>query len=133
LELFGRGWHLHTPDRARGELPRHGDRISMYGILLDAADGKEIGQFSSSCFCPETPDQTGLFAGVTHEMHTFNLADGAIMGIGMGGPTFGQAGRFAIVGGTGRYAGARGDYTAMQDPLELAGSGQAEFRLTFVS
>lgn len=133
FSLFGQGWHLHAADRARGELPRPGDRMSMYGILLDAPEGQAIGQFYSACFCPDTPGQSGLFAGVTLEMHTFTLADGALMGIGMGGIVPGQSSRFAIVGGTGRYAGARGDYTAMQDPLELAGSGRAEFRFSFLS
>ncbi len=132
LELYGRGWHLHAPNRIRGELPRQGDRMSIHGILLDGVDGKEIGQFYSACFCPDTPGMSGTFAQISLEMHTFTLTDGSIMGIGMGGPSFGQTSRFAIVGGTGRYSGARGDYAAMQDPLELAGSGRAEFRFSFI-
>ena len=36
---------------------------------------------------------------------------------------------YAVVGGTGRYAGARGSYTARQHPQELEGDGTAEFAL----
>lgn len=132
LELFGTGWHLHSADRVRGELPRNGDRLSMHGILLDAVDGQETGQFYSACFCPETPGRSGSFAGISLEMHTFTLAEGTIMGIGLGGPLSSKANRFAIVGGTGRFTGIRGDYTAMQDPFELAGSGRAEFKFSFL-
>lgn len=132
LALFGKGWHVYAPDRARGELPRQGDRIGAHGILLDAMEGQEIGQFYSACFCPVIPGSSGRFAEISQEMHTFTLVDGSIMGVGVGGQAFGKASRFAIVGGTGRYAGVRGDYSMMQDPLELSGSGRAEFRFTFL-
>jgi len=132
LVLFGSSWHVFTPDRVRGMLPLQGDRISVHGILLDALQGKEVGQFYSACFCPEIPGHSGRFAGVTQEMHTFTLTDGSIIGVGVGGSALGSASRFAIVGGTGRYAGARGEYSGMQDPVELTGSGQAEFRFTFL-
>ena len=36
---------------------------------------------------------------------------------------------FAIVGGTGRYAGARGTYLARRDPLEFGGDGTASFEI----
>jgi len=36
---------------------------------------------------------------------------------------------FAIVGGTGRYAGARGSYVASQHLRELGGDGTAHFVL----
>jgi len=132
LILFGRDWHLYAPDRARGAFPQQGDRTSMHGVLLDAADGNQIGQFYSAGFCPDIPGQKGHCAGVFQEMHTFTLADGSIMGIGLGGQALGDVTRCAIVGGTGRYAGVRGDYSGMQDPLELSGTGRAEFRFTFL-
>ena len=39
---------------------------------------------------------------------------------------------FAIVGGTGRYAGARGSYTADQDTYGLGGRGTAALKLRLV-
>jgi hypothetical protein len=38
---------------------------------------------------------------------------------------------FAIVGGTGRYLGARGSYVARRLPVELGGDGSAAFTMTF--
>jgi len=131
--LYGYAWHLHAPGRLRGELPRRGDRINMSGRLLNAVDGVEIGQFLSACFCPDAPGGSGPFADVTMEMHTFTLHDGTLMGMGMGETLPGQIARFALVGGTGRYAGARGHYTARQEPVELSGSGGAEFHFEFIN
>jgi hypothetical protein len=69
--------------------------------------------------------------GVTGlEYHSFNLQKGTILGLGTG--TGGGESMFAIVGGTGSYAGARGTYVAHQLPRELGGDGTAEFRLTLV-
>jgi hypothetical protein len=39
-------------------------------------------------------------------------------------------GQFAITGGTGRFAGATGSYTAVQNPVEVGGNGTAKFQMT---
>jgi len=119
--LYGRNWHTG----ARGRGARSGDRLSYYGELLTAPDSDPAGHFLAACFCPDIPASFGGFAAVTMEMHTFTLPEGSIMGQGVAAP--GGGGRFAIVGGTGAYAGARGFYTAHQEPLEWGGSGRAEF------
>ena len=59
------------------------------------------------------------------ELHTFKLRDGTIIGSGTSGALEGE---FAILGGTGRYAGARGTYVARHNRRELGGDGTAEFR-----
>ena len=69
-----------------------------------------------------------LAAGL--ELHTFDLDDGTILGIGPAGI---HDKPFAIVGGTGRYTGASGTYVAKQSPRELGGDGTAEFTLTLVA
>ena len=128
--LYGRGWHSFARGRGRGELARSGDRLSYYGELLSGPDGDPAGHFLAACFCPEIPSSFGSFAAVTMELHTFTLPAGSIMGQGVAAP--GGGGRFAIVGGTGRYAGARGFYTAYQEPLEWGGSGRAEFQFELI-
>lgn len=55
------------------------------------------------------------------EWHTFHLDGGTIVGSGTAGT---EGGAFAVVGGTGRFANARGTY-ALRRPAE----GGAEFVL----
>jgi hypothetical protein len=54
------------------------------------------------------------------------LLDGTIIGSGTAGQLEGV---FAILGGTGRYAGARGTYIARQHDQDFGGDGSAEFVL----
>ncbi len=126
LKLYGRQWHLFATDRRRGERPLRGDSVSTFGIL-HAEDGGQIGEFYSAGMVLDHPLGSGRLGAANLEMHTFNLHDGTIAGMGSAVP--GES-VFAIVGGTGRYAGATGSYIARQYPLELGGNGTAEFRLT---
>ena len=126
LKLQGQQWHAFAQDRQRGELPVRGDRISTFGVL-SAMDGSKLGEFYATGFTLHRPLGPGPFAAASLELHTFNLADGTIAGMGSSGS---NEGVFAIVGGTGRYSGATGSYVARQHPLELGGDGTAEFSLT---
>jgi len=131
LTLYGRLFHLHAQGRRPGVAPVKGERLTSYGELLDRPNGTKVGEFSSAIFALGSPFG-GMPAGATSlEYHSFNLYDGTIIGLGTG--TAGDEGVFAIVGGTGRYAGARGTYVAHQHPRELGGNGSAEFRLTLVA
>jgi hypothetical protein len=124
--LAGRSWHL-VSDRRPGEVPAQGDRLTMYGELFDEAGGRKLGEFYAACFCTGAPFGMGPVAAANVEMHTLNLADGSIMA--MGTATAGEN-VYAIVGGTGKYAGATGSYVARQRPFELGGDGTADFVLT---
>ena len=64
------------------------------------------------------------------ELHTFKLRDGTIVGSGTSGALDGE---FAILGGTGRYAGARGTYLTRHNRREHGGDGTAEFHLTLTA
>jgi hypothetical protein len=77
---------------------------------------QELGQFRAAAL-----PGVGAF-----HLHTFDLAEGTILGIGANKL---DEGSYAIVGGTGRYAGASGTYTARQFLRELGGDGTAEFTL----
>ena len=72
--------------------------------------------------CNPPPEVARADAGV--EVHTFVFPKGTI--VGMGTSVHGEA-AFAIVGGTGIYAGAQGSYVAKQRLREQGGNGTAEF------
>jgi hypothetical protein len=125
LRLYGRNFHLHAGSAPAGKVPAKGDRHSAYGELLDRPNGKVVGHFTAAHLTHDSP-----FAAVASslEIHTFTLRDGTIHGLGT--VTRGSEGQFVIVGGTGRYAGARGGYVARQRVRELGGNGSAQFDLT---
>src|SRR5438552_2378808 len=81
------------------------------GTLTDGAGRKKVGEFYSAQFATLAPFGANAFAAGALEMHTFNLADGTILGMGS---HFDGNGTYAIVGGTGRYHAARGSYVATQ-------------------
>jgi hypothetical protein len=121
IELFGRGWHADT-----SKIPSKGDSYSVYGELLASPEGDKCGEFYAACLAIDSPFQvTGEGTG-SLEIHTLVLAEGSIVAMGAGG---GAERSFAIVGGTGRYTGVRGSYTANQDTYGLGGRGSAAFKL----
>jgi len=125
IRLLGRAWHA---DFAKAGLPGKGDRYAVYGELHDPAGGK-LGEFFSQNVGVDSPFQiTGEGVG-SFEIHTISLAGGTIVGVGVGG---GVERSYAIVGGTGKYAGVRGSYLARQDIYGLGGDGKAELLLTLL-
>lgn len=120
--LYGGRWRLETPGRKPGEALQPGDHSAVYGELLDKRNGRVIGQFHGSRLALQQ------HAGV--EVHTFVLPGGTL--VGMGTSLLDEA-VFAVVGGTGRYAGAKGSYAATQRLREYGGNGTAEFKLTLGS
>ena len=127
LTLYGRSWHAQAQGRRAGILPARGDRLSVYGELSLKPGGKKMGEFYSAYFSHLSPFGAGSHAAAGIEVHTFNLDDGTILGQGS---HWGEEGTYAVVGGTGRYSGARGSYIARQRPIELGGDGTADFVFT---
>jgi len=115
LTLYGRDWRLRTAGAEPGRLPPAGAAAVPHGRLVDRK-GRELGRFRAAAL----PDLAAF------HLHTFELADGTILGIGANRL---DEGSYAIVGGTGRYAGASGTYTARQSLREQGGDGTAEFTL----
>ena len=130
LRLYGRGWSIDVRGRRFGQLPGPGDRANVYGEILDRPHGSKVGEFYSAWIHAGSPFGDSGFAAGSLELHTFKLADGSIFGLGA---PAGEEGVFAISGGTGRYAGARGTYVARQRPHGLGGDGTAEFTLTLTT
>jgi hypothetical protein len=122
IRFLGRGWHTDT----KGTLPDKGERYGVYGELLHPS-GEKAGEFYAMAVGIDSPFQlTGAGLGAL-EIHTLTLAEGTIVGVGAGG---GLERTYAIVGGTGKYAGARGSYVARQETYGLGGGGKAELLLT---
>ena len=127
LRLYGSDWRLTVPDRQPGQVLRLGDHGAVYGDLFDRPNGKQLGQFFGSRLAVQSSVGGFARADASVEVHTFVLPHGTI--IGMGTAVLGQA-VFAIVGGTGIYAGAKGSYVAHQRLREQGGNGTADFILT---
>src|SRR5207247_2475544 len=81
-----------------GEPPAQGDRLTMFGELLDGAGIHKVGEFYAACFCTGSPFGASPVAAANVEMHTLNLTDGSI--VAMGSATAGDN-VYALVGGTG--------------------------------
>jgi len=131
MHLRGFNWQLVYPDRARGILPQSGQRSSAFGELVSESHEK-LGEFYATSFQFGAPFGPSDVAAGAMETHQFNLADGTIIGIGTVGDLHGSPSIHAIIGGTGRYEGASGSYTARQRPLELGGDGTADFDFNII-
>jgi hypothetical protein len=133
LRFYGRSWRLQGDGpRAGWAIPTRGQRSLVYGELLDApanAGGSKVGELYATCTCVSSPFGTGPLSATSLEQHTLTLLDGTLTGMGT---SQGDDGSFAIVGGTGRYTGARGSYTARQSPTERGGDGSADIVVTLI-
>jgi hypothetical protein len=111
-----------TEGRRFGHLPQAGDRTLCTGTLRDAS-GRAVGEVVVS------GQHTGATSGTLRlEHHVLRLAGGQLVGLG---GVSGDKDEFAIIGGTGTYARARGSYRARLSPDGLAGDGTGHFDITF--
>ena len=97
--LFVRDVRFNAPGLTAGALPAIGTLWSPNGQVEDAS-GKTIGRFSGGML----PGAGGQIA-----MQRFAFDDGSLIGMGSGSL---DGEEYAVVGGTGRYAGATGSYVA---------------------
>ncbi len=130
LTLHGR----HRPTPPRGPLGGRsgGGRIASYGDLLDGPDGSPVGEFYANGLGLETAFGPAVPAVSCVEFQTFQLADGALFGVGAAGGAGAQR-TWAVLGGTGRFAGARGTYVEREVSVGPAGRGAVEFILTLTA
>ena len=132
MKVHGTNWQFTYPDRARGVLPQPGQRSAIFGQLFSGPEGEKIGEFYASSFQFGAPFGDSDLAASAMETHQFNLRDGSIIGIGTLCDLCGSESVHAIIGGTGRYQGASGSYTARQRPVELGGDGTADFEFNVI-
>ncbi|HEV7687372.1 MAG TPA: hypothetical protein VGQ80_12420 [Acidimicrobiia bacterium] len=133
LTFYGHQWRSYAQGKRAGETPVKGDRLVASGDLHAAPDGDKVGEFHAALFSLGAPGQVGPSGAGSLELHTFVLPDGSIIGTGTATPDPDRDDAFAIIGGTGRYTGARGSYVACQRYRELGGDGTAELALHFVT
>ena len=79
---------------------------------------------------PDRGARTGSFRSVPlgggAHLHLFSFDDGMLIGLGRGL----SMGAYAVVGGTGRFAGISGAYVAEQTPATTGNEGTALFTIT---
>jgi hypothetical protein len=106
LVLHARGWQTHARGRQASRLPEKGERRTARAQLFDGARGKRVGELHAVAFALREAGLEQL------ELHTFSLENGTIHGTGT---VHASGGVFAITGGTGSFAGARGTYEVRTD------------------
>jgi hypothetical protein len=132
ITLHGRNWQISSQSRQAGEFPTAAEHMLISGELLDGPEGSRLGDFYATYFGLSRPGHTGADGSSSLQTHTFNLRDGTLVGTGTGTPALDTEDTFAVIGGTGRYTGARGSYVARQSPAQFGGDGTAMFTITLV-
>jgi hypothetical protein len=117
LVVHGRNWRVGGTARAPGVRPGADEAAVPSGTIVDET-GAELGSFRAAAL----PGPAASF-----QLHTFELGGGTLLGVGGGAL---REAIYAVVGGTGRYAGVSGSYVARQFPREAGGDGTAEFMFT---
>jgi hypothetical protein len=112
--------HAREPLRPPPRPDRPGERVTLVAELY-RADGRRAGDLYGAAFSLRGPGEPEGRERL--ELHTFELDEGSLVGTGTVG--LGE-GSFAILGGTGRFAGARGTYLVRRPP---AGAGTADLEL----
>ena len=118
LTLYTRQRPLAAPPAAARSAGTDHTRQLTSGDLLDAPHGRRIGAVYTNCFCPPAPFGAQQ-SGSDLEFQVMHLDDGTLFGMCGGAAAESGAKMRAIVGGTGRFAGARG--ASVERPAAGAG------------
>lgn len=133
LVIEARRLRISSQDIRRGELPRAGVRMTARAEIVSASSkNKKVGEFLATYHRVSNPGKAAAHEPGSLEHHTFILPEGTIFGTGVSTAGTEGEGQFAILGGTGRYHGARGSYTARQSHVDFGGNGAATFTLTLI-
>ena len=112
----GNGWTLLGSGRTLAPAPVDGvvdtTAIAFGGVLMDASSGVEVGRF-----CAQALGRSGFPSGASGgvEIQSLQLADGALYAVGPAGSDRSER-SYAVLGGTGRFTGARGTCVVQEVP-----------------
>jgi len=121
LRLFARRRQALAARRGKSEaVPPSGS----YGDLMAAVDGPAVGAFQAHGMDGRAAT-SGLSTAPRLELQTFTLEDGVLFGLGAASPEGERA--CAVLGGTGRFAGAQGTYLEREAQDPQASRGIVEF------
>jgi hypothetical protein len=115
LTFYATSLRAHRTGQQPGKLPTPNGRLHRHGDLLDAPDGKKVGQFAATSLGPDGSFGAGGPTGMNLEIQTLQLVDGCLFGMGTGPE---EQNVHAILGGTGRFAGAKGSYVIRSQTAE---------------
>jgi hypothetical protein len=110
----------------------NGTRLTVLADLVDGV-GATVGSLTGVSHCTAAPLSSDDSPVGAVEMHTLRLHDGTILAMGTAPAVAWGTGAFAVVGGTGRYAGATGSYVAEQQNDAGGGHGCARYTLTLIA
>jgi len=119
--------HAPATKSAAQQLPTRLVGSDWRWVKLDSGHGRTTGAVRADDGTMGNFRSTPLDAGA--HLHVISLTDGTLIAIGSGL----NDGAYAVLGGTGRYAGITGAYTATQSPLGRYGEGTSEFILALRS
>jgi hypothetical protein len=126
LRLRGRGALAGAPAGAAGAA-----RVVRRLELLDGAQGAVVGELVATSLGSGASFGAPSPAGACVELQTFRIGDDTLFGMGTEAARAGER-AYAVLGGTGRFAGARGACVERSLGDEGAARGQVEFLVTLV-
>ncbi len=132
LVLEARGLRAVPAGGHSGAPVARGEGVTLHADLVDAS-GTHAGTLTGVSHCTAVPFSSDDSPVGAVEMHTMTLRDGVILGMGASPAVAAGSAAFAVVGGTGRFAGARGSYLAEQQTDAAGGRGRARYTLTLVT
>lgn len=113
LRLALRGYRK---SRHPSEAANSSGRLLWRADLVNPMNDSLAGDFYADCFCGESAfGIANPSAGSNLELHTLKLKEGTLFGIGANSRRHSPA-EHAILGGTGKFVGARGSYRISHKP-----------------
>jgi hypothetical protein len=120
-------YSLYTGERTRGAQRVRGDQTLLRGTLKTEA-GDHVGEIYSTAFTMPGPIDHQSPRTSRMEFQNLHLADGTILGMGTTFASVDIPNIYSVIGGTGRYTGARGAYTFDHNPSVASSEGRAAIR-----
>lgn len=132
MVLEARGLRAVPAGGGTGVAAARGEGCTLHADLVDVS-GTHAGILTGVSHCTAVPFSSDDSPVGAVETHTMTLPDGVILGMGASPAVGAGSAAFAVVGGTGRFAGARGSYLAEQQTDAAGGRGRARYTITLVT